>query len=115
MAITDANDDPAKETAAAVAPKTEKVLSPTAEFWRRSFSHAGFVIGFVVLVVIVLMAVLAPYISPHDPYDQDLTRKLIPPVWFDSPKATWEHPLGTDHARPRLSLAPALGRAHITC
>jgi peptide/nickel transport system permease protein len=96
MAITDANDDPAKETAAAVAPKTEKVLSPTAEFWRRSFSHVGFVIGFVVLVVIVLMAVLAPYISPHDPYDQDLTRKLIPPVWFDSPKATWEHPLGTD-------------------
>jgi len=42
------------------------------------------------------MAIFAPLISPGDPYDQVLSRKLIPPIWHDSAKATWEHPLGTD-------------------
>jgi peptide/nickel transport system permease protein len=64
---------------------------------RRIFGHTGLMIGAFVLVVIVLMALLAPYVSPHDPYDQVLDRKLIPPIWFDSDKATWTFPLGTDH------------------
>lgn len=63
---------------------------------RRIFGHAGFVIGATVLGIIVLMALFAPLISPADPYDQDLANKLIPPIWSDSAKATWEHPLGTD-------------------
>jgi len=71
--------------------------SPGAIVRGRMFGHAGFVIGAVIISVIVVLALLAPYISPHDPYDQVLSRKLIPPVWFDSAKATWEHPLGTDH------------------
>ena len=93
MAVTDLDKQPGS---VAQAKTPEKVVSPTAQFWRRALSHAGFVIGGFVLVTIVLMALLAPYISPHDPYDQVLSRKLIPPVWFDSPKATWDHPLGTD-------------------
>lgn len=60
------------------------------------FGHAGFMIGAIIIAAIILLALLAPYISPHDPYDQVLSRKLIPPVWFDSAKATWDHPLGTD-------------------
>ncbi|MEO0995744.1 MAG: ABC transporter permease [Pseudomonadota bacterium] len=64
---------------------------------RRVFGHAGLVFGLVVLISIIAVALLAPWISPHDPYDQVLDRKLIPPIWFDSPKVTWEHPLGTDH------------------
>ena len=64
---------------------------------RRVFGHAGLVIGGGVLVVIVVMALLAPWIAPHDPLDQVLDRKLIPPIWFDSDKATWTYPLGTDH------------------
>ncbi len=77
----------------------EQVLepSPRAQLRRRIFGHAGFVIGAFVLVSIVLMALLAPYIAPHDPLDQVLDRKLIPPIWFDSDKATWTFPLGTDH------------------
>ena len=63
---------------------------------RRIFGHAGFMIGAVVLGVIVLMAIFAPLISPADPYDQELSRKLLPPIWHDSDKATWDHPLGTD-------------------
>jgi peptide/nickel transport system permease protein len=77
--------------AAALEPSSGSLLR------RRIFGHAGLMIGGVVLTVIFLMALLAPYISPHDPYDQVLDRKLIPPIWFDSDKATWDFPLGTDH------------------
>jgi peptide/nickel transport system permease protein len=71
--------------------------SPGAILRRRIFGHAGFMIGAIIIAVIVILALLAPYISPDSPYNQVLSRKLIPPVWFDSPKATWDHPLGTDH------------------
>lgn len=79
-------------------PTAEEILEPTpgAMLRRRVFGHAGLVIGSVVLATIVLMALFADVISPHDPYDQVLSRKLIPPVWHESAKATWEHPLGTD-------------------
>jgi len=71
--------------------------SPRALLRRRIFGHAGLVIGAFVLISIVLMALLAPYIAPHDPLDQVLDRKLIPPIWSGSDKATWTFPLGTDH------------------
>ena len=65
--------------------------------------------GAFVLLVIIFMALFANVISPHDAYDQQLGRKLIPPIWHDSPKTTWSHPLGTDHLGrdylSRLSLA----------
>jgi peptide/nickel transport system permease protein len=54
-------------------------------------------IGALILGAIVLMALTAPLVAPHDPYDQQLARKLIPPIWHASAKATWAHPLGTDH------------------
>ena len=76
-----------------------EILEPTPSeiLRRRVFGHWGLLIGGGILAVIVLMALLAPLLSPHDPYDQQLLRKLIPPIWHESPKATWAHPLGTDH------------------
>ena len=71
--------------------------SPVALLRRRIFGHMGLLIGSAVLLAIVVMALAAPWIAPHDPFDQVLDRKLIPPVWSDGAKATWEHPLGTDH------------------
>ena len=71
--------------------------SPSALLRRRIFGHTGLLIGATVLIVIVLMAVFAPWIAPHDPLDQVLDRKLIPPIWSDGSKATWTYPLGTDH------------------
>ncbi|WP_246040629.1 ABC transporter permease [Roseovarius arcticus] len=62
-----------------------------------ALGHRGFLIGAVVIVVIIVIALLAPMIAPHDPYEQILSRSLIPPVWFDSPKVTWDHILGTDN------------------
>lgn len=91
MAVIDLKD---QSTDADQAASTEP--SPGTILRRRMFGHAGFMIGAIIIAAIILLALLAPYISPHDPYDQVLSRKLIPPVWFDSAKATWDHPLGTD-------------------
>ena len=77
-------------------PTVEQILEPSPALLmrRRIFGHAGITIGATVLLVIFAVALLAPVLSPHDPLDQDLTRRIIPPVWHDA--GTWEHPLGTD-------------------
>jgi len=59
----------------------------------RVFGQTSLVIGAAILLAICAIAVLAPALAPHDPYAQDLTRRLIPPLW--SPKGDWTHPLGT--------------------
>lgn len=80
-------------------PSAEEILapSPLAMLRRRVFGHFGLLLGGLVLIAIVLIAIFAGVLSPDDPYDQQLARKLIPPIWHDGPKVTWEHPLGTDH------------------
>jgi peptide/nickel transport system permease protein len=70
------------------------VPSPGTLLRRRILGHRSFMIGALVLLAIVTMALAAPWIAPHDPYGQDLGRRLIPPIWHD--KGTWDHPLGTD-------------------
>ena len=71
---------------------------------RRIFSHKGLLIGTTLLVLILLMALLAPLIAPYDPYSQDLSRRLIPPIWHA--KGTWLHAFGTDNlGRDYLSRA----------
>jgi len=58
------------------------------------FRHKGFGFGIVVLGIVALMALLAPVLAPWDPYDQDLGRRLIGPIWHE--KGSWAHILGTD-------------------
>ena len=69
--------------------------SPQALLRRRVLAHKGLMIGATVLVLIVLMAALAPLLAPHDPYAQELSRRLIPPIWHA--KGTWAYPFGTDN------------------
>ncbi|WP_206054305.1 MULTISPECIES: ABC transporter permease [Sulfitobacter] len=78
-------------------PSEALVRSPRQMMFQHAKTHRGLMLGGFVIAVIVLVALLAPLIAPHDPYAQMLSRKLIPPVWFDSPKTTWDHVLGTDH------------------
>jgi len=51
-------------------------------------------VGCGLLLLIVFCAIFAPWLSPHDPYVQDLTNRTVPPIWYEA--GTWVHPLGTD-------------------
>jgi peptide/nickel transport system permease protein len=62
---------------------------------RRWLTHTGLIIGSTILVLIVAIALLAPVLATHDPYEQDLLARTIPPFWMEG--GSWEHPLGTDH------------------
>ena len=61
---------------------------------RRVLGHRGLALGAAVLGLVVLAAVFAPWLAPHDPYAQDVTQRLIPPIWHE--KGSWTHVLGTD-------------------
>jgi peptide/nickel transport system permease protein len=72
------------------------ILEPTpgAMLRRRILGHRGFMIGAFVLIFILAMALLAPFLAAHNPYNQQLSDRLINPIWH--PDGTWTHPLGTD-------------------
>ena len=57
--------------------------------------HQGMVIGSVIVFTVIAIALLAPFLAPHDPYEQDLMKRLLPPFW-DS-RGSWEHIFGTEH------------------
>jgi len=48
-----------------------------------------------IVVAAVLMAVFAPQLAPHDPYQQNLLYRLVPPIWAED--GMWTYPLGTDN------------------
>jgi peptide/nickel transport system permease protein len=58
-------------------------------------THKSFLGGGAILLLVFVLAFFAPAIAPHNPYHQDLTNRIVPPVWNES--GTWEHPLGTDN------------------
>ena len=68
--------------------------SPGEVMKRRALRHPGLLIGSACLIFVVLVAVLAPLIAPHDPYEQDLTNRLMEPLWGMG--GSWAHPFGTD-------------------
>lgn len=69
--------------------------SPAKVMLRRGLGHRGLAIGGLGLMAVVFAAFFAPWIAPHDPFDQDLLNRIVPPVWYDG--GSWEHVLGTDH------------------
>ena len=75
----------------------EEILEPTpmTKLRRRIFKNHSFLIGALILLAIIAIAVLAPFIAPHDPYDQDLARRLMNPFWHDK-KTDGLFVLGTD-------------------
>lgn len=70
----------------------------------RGGGRAKLVIGGVIVTAYVVLALLAPWLTPHDPTDQDILNAL------QAPSAT--HPLGTDEAG-RDELARLLYAARI--
>lgn len=48
-----------------------------------------------ILVGLVLVGALAPFVAPHDPLEQNLVERLLPPAWDARGDPTYL--LGTDH------------------
>ena len=91
-------------TANAVAKMADDIidLTPKERMILRAKGHLGFQFGALIVVTFAFLAIFAPLVAPHDPYVQDLAKRLIPPVW--STEGSWEHILGTD----------ALGRDYLS-
>jgi peptide/nickel transport system permease protein len=56
--------------------------------------NRGGLIGLLIVLLNIVVAILAPVLGPHDPLDQDITRRLQPPAWLAGGSA--EYLLGTD-------------------
>jgi peptide/nickel transport system permease protein len=59
-----------------------------------AFRHLATLLGAVIVGAALLIAIFAPWLTPHDPFAQDLNLRLIPPVWMEGSQPA--HLLGTD-------------------
>lgn len=59
----------------------------------RRYLNPSLVVGSVIVGAVVVVSLLGPLIVGRDPYEQDVARRLAPPVGFGG---SWDHPLGTD-------------------
>ncbi len=60
----------------------------------RALRNAGLAFGALVVGSVLFCAVFAELLMPHDPFAQDLTRRLLPPFWLEGHDPA--HLLGTD-------------------
>ena len=112
-------------TAKAVAAMADDIidLTPKERMIRKAKSHLGFQFGAFIVVTFALIAILAPLVAPHDPYVQNLSNRLLSPVWNE--QGTWQHILGTDHLGrdylsrliygARISMGVGFGAATLGC
>jgi len=72
---------------------SDAVIRPAAGSprWLR---QVGLWIGVAVVGFVTFAAVFGPSLVPHDPFAQDLSNRLVVPVWMEG--GSWTHPLGTD-------------------
>ena len=75
--------------ASSVAPISTKRPGALTDFIRRVRGNRSAVIALAVLISLTLLAIIAPWITPHDPAQQDLTKVLLAP-------GSEGHLLGTD-------------------
>lgn len=62
---------------------------------RMLFKRKTALIGSIIVLIVVISALLAPFISPYDPNESDLSKRLLPPSWEE--EGSQENFLGTDH------------------
>lgn len=60
----------------------------------RVLRNAGLATGALIVGAVLFCAVFAELLMPHDPFAQDLTRRLLPPFWIEGTDPN--HLLGTD-------------------
>ncbi len=96
-------------------------LTPSQVMQLKASHHKGFKFGLSLLLGIALMGFVLPLMLDASPYDQDLSMRLLPPVWIEG--GSWQHWLGTDgNGRDyfvrilygaRISLVVGLGAATV--
>lgn len=69
--------------------------SPFQKLRKRIFGNYSFLAGLFIILAILFVALAAPLLAPHDPYETDLSVRLVNPFWHDV-KTNPDYPLGTD-------------------
>lgn len=67
--------------------------------WHRLVRDRAAFLGLVVVLLVVVGALFAPILAPHDPLDQDLGKRLLPPSWMEGGEPGYwlgGDPLGRD-------------------
>jgi peptide/nickel transport system permease protein len=52
-------------------------------------------LGSLIVVFACCVAIFASFIAPHNPYEGEITKRLMPPFWIEG--GSKDHILGTDH------------------
>ncbi len=61
---------------------------------RKAICHSGFKFGLLMFLVITCIGVFVPLFVDMSPYDQDISNRLLPPVWSEG--GSWKYIFGTD-------------------
>ncbi len=72
----------------------EKEENKILEFYRQFKKNKSALVGLYIVVILIICAIFAPFISTHDPLIQELSDRLIPPMWETG--GSIKHILGTD-------------------
>jgi ABC-type dipeptide/oligopeptide/nickel transport system permease subunit len=66
--------------------------------WKRILRRKAVWFSLLVMIFLGAVAVLAPWISPHDPYREEIAQHGLPPSWVQETgrPGVAEYPLGTD-------------------
>ena len=62
--------------------------------FRKAIYHSGFKFGLLLLSTITFIGVFVPFFVDMSPYDQDISKRLLPPVWSEG--GSWQYIFGTD-------------------
>jgi len=77
-----------------------RIIRKVAKWWRPEPNAIGgkrrrlslIVIPAFILAVFVIVGIFGPWMTPHDPNEQDITMRYEPGFWAGD----WSHPMGTD-------------------
>jgi len=73
----------------------EAAPSPRKRVLRKMWHLRMGVLGAFLIFCLIFVALFCPYLAPHDPFKQDITKRLWKPAFLAGGKA--EYPLGSDH------------------
>lgn len=62
--------------------------------WNNLKNNSTGMIGLMIFLFMVFLAVTAGFIAPHDPGAQDISKRLVPPLWNE--RGSMQYILGTD-------------------